>query len=157
MRAEMSSQKQPEAASSSEKSWATVPHEEALRLRYQELTTTIWTSLNIYLRGSTMALAIIGFALGYLFKVPLAPFHARILCFCVIIILGFWYACSAWALGHYSSLLRSIEDTANALMIPFVSRNYFVCKLVVISALIAVVPILAIFAYLIVRPPIVVP
>jgi hypothetical protein len=105
------------------------------------------------MKGSSMALAIIAFALGYLFKVPLESLMSRAVSGFVLIVLGFWYVCVFLGLRTYHSIVNSIESTSAKLGYSFERHNYSFFKTVIISSMIAAAFIVAIFAYLWIDPP----
>jgi hypothetical protein len=102
-----------------------------------------------------MMLAIVGVSLGYLLKVELVPDHARALSGTVVLISVFWYVCSAAALRLSLSLRCAIRDTATTLDLPFDPREYNALTVIIVAALCCMVPIVAVFVYFAVVPPIV--
>jgi hypothetical protein len=76
--------------------------------KFHELHNQYRVAFNLFMKGSSMALAILAFALVYLFKVPLETFMSRAVRGVVLIILAFWYVCAYWALRMYYSILSSI-------------------------------------------------
>lgn len=85
---------------------------EALKLRYDELTSCMWNALNMYFKASSLALAVVSVALGYLFKVPLPKDHGRIVGLVVVLMLILGYTCSGWGLKFYRTVLKHMKDTA---------------------------------------------
>ena len=80
-----------------------------MHTKYQELHNQFREAVNIYFKGSSMAAAVIAFALGYLFKVPLEHFLSRTISTVVLVIIGFYYVCTVWGIRVYSSLTMSIN------------------------------------------------
>ena len=114
-----------------------------------------WQLLALWLKGSTTALVIVAFALGYLFKVPLDILMSRAVSGFVILILLFWYVCSIWALLMYGSLVKGIKTASDKLGLPFNSLNYSGFKTVVLVGMVTVAFILTMFVYLWLNPPVV--
>lgn len=126
-----------------------------MKTKYQELHNQYREAFNIFLKGSSMALAIMAFALGYLFKVPLEILMSRAVSGFCLIVLAFWYVCALWALRVYNSIVSAIEFTSAELSYTFEKNIYTGFKAVIISGLIAVAFIALIFLYLWLYPPVV--
>lgn len=129
------------------------PTVDALKVRYQELHTHFRSAVDAYLKGSTVGLAILGAALGYILQARLAVAHARLATLCVLVILLLWYVCSIWALRLYNSLIASMSQSAAALLLDFDELDYKVFKVLIFSGMAGGIPIALILIYLLIYPP----
>lgn len=129
------------------------PDVTSLQKRYEILHTQLRETTNVYLKGSSMMLAIVGVSLGYLVKVELVPAHAQVLSSTVVLISVFWYVCSVAALRLSLSIRSAIRDTANALDITFESREYNALMVIIVAALCCMAPIVGVFVYFVIKPP----
>lgn len=123
-----------------------------LETKYQELHNQFRHAFDLFFKGSSLALAVAAFSLGYLFKVPLDKAMSRAISGFVLILLCLWYVCTFWILRLYASLTRSIEDTSQKLGYSFEIKNYNLLRTVVISGMCAAVFAGGIFVYLWIRP-----
>lgn len=129
------------------------PTIEALSRRYGELHTHFLEATNIFLKGSTMMLAVIGASLGYLFTVPLDHAYSRILCATVLVIILFWYICTSWGLRLYKQLISDIGATAELLSLSFSETSYKPLKVILVAAMGCMVPITSLYIYFLFSPP----
>jgi hypothetical protein len=102
-----------------------------------------------------MMLAIIGVSLGYILKVEIQPSYGRILAGTVILISLFWYICSFAAFRLSSRLRDAIAEAARILVIPFHPEEYRALDTIMIAAFSCMVPVVAIFSYFVISPPVI--
>ncbi|HEX6188641.1 MAG TPA: hypothetical protein VFZ40_11215 [Pyrinomonadaceae bacterium] len=129
------------------------PSIDALKVRYQELHTHFRTAFDLYLKGSTMLLAILGVTIGYLLQARLSAGYARVICIFVLLIIGLYYVCNILALRLYKSLVSSIEAASQALKVPHEVGNYRIFQTVIWAAMIGCFLVSLIYVYFFIAPP----
>ena len=130
------------------------PTFDALKVKYQELHITFRTAVDLYLKGSALALAFLGVSLGFLLQARLGnELHVRLLIACDIIVGLLWYSCSFGALQFYKSIIANIRATTVGLGLHFNEGEYNMFKVIVRSGMLAAIPVSFVLFFLLISPP----
>ncbi len=108
---------------------------------------------DLYLKATTMLMAILGVSLGYVLQAKLGTADARLVCISALIVLALWYMCNVWAVRFYKSVTSSINESSNDLKIKYDDGNYKIFRVCMWAGMGTFIPIGVLLIYFLIYPP----